>query len=639
MKRLSLLIVLPLLSGAVYAEPVNPYRGIEQKVLIRLINAHHAMIGRLPENPSEGQKREFFADLNKAARKRDDWMKQHGGGEFDVAIPAMPDLGKLPLAGWSEWELAQAADAGDVEAGMELVCRVWALMPDVDVLSQYQSGEWARFEILRERLNRAVARQRPGAVFLLALLTTPWSPDLDVAGLPGYEDFAHAVMGGDGVLSRHFLFERELLEGGRTPFEVSLVKLQKRCLEGLIAAARGDGGERFAMYCLHRHIGQIERVERAQLAGLVGLCKKRADQGDLEAMDTWLECHGTVPLTDGDVGRLIRYTATLMERGYLPVYRNDHAGAWSTHVIHETTFDRTDWTEFHEKLNDALAVRNAQPQRPWGSLRHVTAQRYLEELHERFKVCRETGVGYRFSYLDFERVEWAIPDAFLERACKVLEQFGREHDPDILLTLGDCHYRGRFLERDTEGIYRSFQWRKPDKRDPARGRALWKQALELLEPWRQTWSLRRTWHDAQVRFLDDDVKEGILDEEKEKKVFNTLVSWKDDSSLLSVNGRFSLLLLLGYMYEQGIGTFVDYEKASECYKTNRVTGMSYGDGIHAMGRLYEKGKGVEKDLKEALLLYRLADWKGAWGAWEDAERLERLLEDSEAGREEEGLAD
>ena len=58
---------------------------------------------------------------------------------------------------------------------------------------------------------------------------------------------------------------------------------------------------------------------------------------------------------------------------------------------------------------------------------------------------------------------------------------------------------------------------------------------------------------------------------------------------------------LGYIYNQGIGVDIDYEKARIWYEKAAILGCS--DAQCNLGYLYQEGLGIEKNYEEAIKWY------------------------------------
>ena len=71
---------------------------------------------------------------------------------------------------------------------------------------------------------------------------------------------------------------------------------------------------------------------------------------------------------------------------------------------------------------------------------------------------------------------------------------------------------------------------------------------------------------------------------------------------------FSFLFLLGYLYENGKGVPQDYKEALKWFRLAAEQGVT--EAQFGLGLMYAHGRGVPQDVKEALKWYRLAAEKG-----------------------------
>lgn len=85
-------------------------------------------------------------------------------------------------------------------------------------------------------------------------------------------------------------------------------------------------------------------------------------------------------------------------------------------------------------------------------------------------------------------------------------------------------------------------------------------------------------------------------------------------------GRVDALNSLGFMYEYGHGTPVNPERAVECYR--EAAEKNDARGQMNLGRLYEEGSGVKKDMTEAYKWFFLAERNGEGIARHYLEELE-----------------
>jgi len=76
-------------------------------------------------------------------------------------------------------------------------------------------------------------------------------------------------------------------------------------------------------------------------------------------------------------------------------------------------------------------------------------------------------------------------------------------------------------------------------------------------------------------------------------------------ALAASRGDVTAHYYLGYLYENGLVYAQDYRKAAECYeKAAPSSGHAEGIACTALGRLYEKGLGTERDAARAITWYR-----------------------------------
>ncbi len=83
---------------------------------------------------------------------------------------------------------------------------------------------------------------------------------------------------------------------------------------------------------------------------------------------------------------------------------------------------------------------------------------------------------------------------------------------------------------------------------------------------------------------------------------------------------FSFLFLLGYLYENGKGVPQDYKEAVKRYRLAAEQGLA--EAQNDLGYMYKEGQGVTQDYKEALKWYRLAAEQGHAEARKKIKRLE-----------------
>ena len=72
----------------------------------------------------------------------------------------------------------------------------------------------------------------------------------------------------------------------------------------------------------------------------------------------------------------------------------------------------------------------------------------------------------------------------------------------------------------------------------------------------------------------------------------------DELKILAENGQKDLQYAVGYYYENGINTAVDFKQAVEWYE--KAAQKNHVEALMHLGIFYAQGKGVEKNGKKAL---------------------------------------
>ena len=114
----------------------------------------------------------------------------------------------------------------------------------------------------------------------------------------------------------------------------------------------------------------------------------------------------------------------------------------------------------------------------------------------------------------------------------------------------------------------------------------------------------------------------IMADNEDEKDDTEAVSWYEKAM---EKGDVSAINNLGRMYEKGQGVQQDYEKAMELYKQAVDAGNKYA--MNNLGRIYENGYCGQVNLEEALKWYKLAAENGYDGAQESVTRVEQAIHD------------
>ncbi|EXX79008.1 Skt5p [Rhizophagus irregularis DAOM 197198w] len=81
------------------------------------------------------------------------------------------------------------------------------------------------------------------------------------------------------------------------------------------------------------------------------------------------------------------------------------------------------------------------------------------------------------------------------------------------------------------------------------------------------------------------------------------------------------LMMLGYCYDEGIGTKIDKQKAFESYQNAANLGQDVAQNNLAV--LYEEGDGIAKDIDKAIYWYEKSAKQGYELAKNNLKRLQK----------------
>lgn len=537
---------------------------------------------------------------------------------WNVKVPERPDLTKLPLEGLARSELVARAESGDGDACLMLA---WQQLSSFQTRFGIAGLSWSAQHEVERWLGKAVELKRPGAEFLLqyagemkehlvknrGVRKRGQGKELNPGNnpsyisIPGYRDFLQALEQGDSLpflVAEAILPELETLSEKKILYDVLLEQAKK----GDAAAQR-----RMAQVYFHRrfwHIGDGLRDRWDQMRQNEALWKNRLDwlsatqsetvvksmerygwlgvndtqiwkdndeacrfarqagrQGDLTGMYLWLR-YGVSSLgsiSRADWEEMFSFARVLMEAGYAPyleefdrlVFYTDSRGrfCFQDNSLHHSILGSFYSGEYFKEVREGIFKGSTLRQGrlwQWGwseSLENVKELERMGYWDEMWNNCQ-----FMLTRTDKDAGKYYL---------SLMESKAAEGDLLAMYYLADVYEKGVFVPADigrasrllrqillTEEEYPFVQLFYADK---------YKQAsIDLTDA-------------VRLRLLDMTLKYSSFPGRDEKKAFEW-ACWVEAGKKFSGNYQDGLYCyLLGQVYERGIGTVPDKEKALEYY--------------------------------------------------------------------------
>lgn len=514
----------------------------------------------------------------------------------------------IPAYHVSRKECLRRARAGDVDACLAMVCIVlqqgniltWRAAQDVDYwLGKAEDLKHPGAHFLRYFARKMQPESRSTMKLVGNIAVLRDSPCPDYTGFPGYEDFMTCLRSGDLMAYRLLvalagnltLPDRErlvLLDALRTKAQAGDTKAMEKIAELVFSFPR-DNEDR-----LKKMFGELEnsfwskamvklpQERKLQLwNALIWLgvwdaeqtatmkefregaeyARKAAQSGSMIAMNWWL-LWGMSSLryfTREDWEDALRYHRILMEHGYIPFVRRKLWESFPKPIGDELVACFYPPAALRKSYDDALEKLKLKEEASWFCFDKLTSEIDVEqarrELDERIST-----MGADFVLLKLIKDErcWNVAPEIARMYASRVKELADEGDPLALLVLGYLNEYGRGMPRDLNKAWNCYSAAKdavgsygcisvsyPDPTDGGKYSSSYLQFTPTI-----------FMLSLGIRHADELKKDG-------KELYD-LVQSLDKPTLGS---RLSdLSYLLGRIYEDGIGTPVDKEKALSCYK-------------------------------------------------------------------------
>ncbi len=501
----------------------------------------------------------------------------------------------------SRKECLRRARGGDVDACLAMVCVVltWRASQDVDYwLGRAEALKYPGAHFLRYFARNMQPENRSAMKLVGMVGVLQEKPCPDYTGFPGYEDFMACLRSGDLMAYRLLVVlagnlklpDRErlvLLDALRTKAQAGDTKAMEKIAELVFSFPR-DNEDR-----LKKMFEEIENsfwskaminlpLERKDQLwnALVGIgvwdaeqtatmrefregaeyARKAARDGSIVAMDLWLLC-GMSSLgyfTREDWEDALRYHRTLMERGYMPFVKRKLLEHFPKPVGDELVACFYPPVALSESYDDAFERLKLAEEMPWFRLDKLTLETDVEQARRELDELISTiGADFVLQTLIREESCWNVAPEIARMYASRVKELADEGDPLALLVLGYIHEYGRGMPRDlskawnyysaAEDAVASYGYILVSYTDPTNGGNNSSSYLQFTPT---------------IFMLSLGIRHA--DELKKEKELYDIAQSLDERTLGSL--LYNLDYLVGRIYEDGIGTPVDKEKALSYYK-------------------------------------------------------------------------
>ncbi|WPX41596.1 hypothetical protein QET93_005705 [Akkermansia sp. N21116] len=559
---------------------------------------------------------------------------------FQGNLPAQPDFTSLPVDLVPFWECLRRARNGDADACMAMAWRVG----ENSVLG---IGVWSWREVrdVDYWLNKATDLGRPGALFLKhffqmmqpesrkALSLDEYATSAsrsatcpDYTGLPGYEEFEDCLRKGDLMAFRLMSFvsgthdlppgERALLmetlrNGVKAGDVAAMEKMAQLICTRETRRRRSDVWKEMQASFWYEMIQKLPRSmhlplgKRVVQMGLINPADTVADRewregldcarvaarrGSLIGMDCWL-ANGLASVdyyTKEDWEEVFRFHRTLWESGYVPAFDRWESGKWSP------TLDRNLLECYYEpeslnKVSSDFVKRYMSGEYWWidGGEKKLThaedAEGIRRELEEKIAERGSDAVLRQMLRLyDSWKDSPDEVDAYVGK----VKEWAAEGDPLGKLVLGFCYEHGTGVPCDLGKAWACYREAREIAVNYGGGFVSFKDSTNEGK------SSTTCMPNAPAVFI---LFLGIHHKEFPGRDEHVLYELAQELEPFVDNSPYTghLRYLLGRVYEEGIGTSVDHEKALKYYQCLVSGHLGCSEGAERLQR-EAKGNSGEK---------------------------------------------
>ncbi len=558
--------------------------------------------------------------------------EKHG---FTLDFKETPDIASLQACEVTIRECLERARCGDGDACLEMALHVRGSDSfQRDVMS------WRIAHDMKYWLDQAFIAKRPGALFLKhfgnirtkqivesveimgdGIHIKGW-PLPDYTTLPGYEEFRHCVQDGDWLAYR--VMESLMSYYHENPFRSGLKEaLRKKAQAGEVRAM-----EQFASLCFDRDIFEMKRDILADMnssflsknlisilpkdkqydvrrwlisMGLLDVnrtatvedfreaaefSRKAAQHGSLAGMYYWL-FYGQLTrnyFSSEDWETMLLYDKCLLEHVYIPYVRNiDIFGGFarSSRFLHPTDvyYDSTSRRQCEQQARMQLLLRGEPQKNNFPDFARKSVRELQSTLGEAISLY---GADSVLENVLSNRNLWKGSQEKQAIIANKVKELAKEGDPLAQFVMGFLYEQGRGVPQDLGKAWASYS-------EAYNGVAgIGRLALQFPDPTRG--------FETESGYLQNYIPQFMISMvvrypdfpgRDEKKAY-TFAAYLEGFS--KPDGNAYLNYLLGRVYEDGIGTLPDQEKALEYYMRGSEKHPACAEGCERLRKFSETTK-------------------------------------------------